>query len=123
MRKLLFLLPETALLMITVAVVLILCAQVVFRYFIGTSLEADLRARGDLRLVVAGVITNNSVEATVHMTGNLGFETWLVEDAGFTFDRVDFNGVHRTADEVHAMSLANLDGEYCSVIRTRDLVA
>jgi nicotinamidase-related amidase len=89
--------------------------------FIGTTLEADLKARGDLRLVVAGVITNNSVEATVRMAGNLGFTTWLVEDAGFAFDRVDFNGVHRTADEVHAMSLANLDGEYCTVVRTRDL--
>lgn len=91
--------------------------------FIGTALEADLKARGDLRLVVAGVITNNSVEATVRMAGNLGFVTWLVEDAGFTFDRIDFNGVHRTADEVHAMSLANLDGEYCAVVRARELLA
>lgn len=31
--------PEIALLLITVAVVSILCAQVVFRYFIGTSLD------------------------------------------------------------------------------------
>jgi nicotinamidase-related amidase len=90
--------------------------------FIGTTLEGDLKARGDLRLVVAGVITNNSVEATVRMAGNLGFETWLVEDAGFTFGRKDFDGVERTAEEVHAMSLANLDGEYCAVIRTRDLL-
>jgi nicotinamidase-related amidase len=91
--------------------------------FIGTTLEADLRARGDLRLVMAGVITNNSIEATARMAGNLGFETWLVEDAGFTFGRTDYNGVHRTADEVHAMSLSNLDGEYCTVARTRELVA
>jgi nicotinamidase-related amidase len=91
--------------------------------FIGTTLEADLKARGDLRLVVAGVITNNSVEATVRMAGNLGFTPWLVEDAGFTFGRTDFDGVERTAQEVHAMSLANLDGEYCTVIRTRDLIA
>ncbi|NQE60817.1 isochorismatase family protein [Caulobacter sp. RHG1] len=90
--------------------------------FIGATLEADLKARGETRLVVAGVITNNSVEATVRMAGNLGFATWLVEDAGFTFGRTDFRGVERTADEVHAMSLANLDGEYCAVIRTRDLL-
>src|SRR5262249_35857302 len=90
--------------------------------FIGTSLEQDLRARGDLRLAIAGVVTNNSVEATVRMAGNLGFATYLVEDACFTFGREDFNGRFRTADVVHAMSLANLQGEYCSVVTTRELV-
>jgi TRAP-type C4-dicarboxylate transport system permease small subunit len=39
LRRLLSLLPEIALLLITVGVVSILCAQVVFRYFIGTSLD------------------------------------------------------------------------------------
>jgi hypothetical protein len=28
----------------------------------------------------------------------------------------------RTAAEVHAMSLANLDGEYCTVVRTEEMV-
>ena len=84
--------------------------------FIGTHLEAWLRESGHTALVVAGVITNNSVEATVRMAGNLGFAVWLVEDACFTFGRMDWNGVWRSAEEVHAMSLANLDGEYCTVI-------
>jgi len=52
------------------------------------------------------------------MAGNLGFDTWLVEDACFTFGRIDWRGTARTADEVHAMSLANLDGEYCTVTDT-----
>ena len=89
--------------------------------FIGTDLELQLRRAGHCALVVAGVITNNSVEATVRMAGNLGFDTWLVEDACFTFGRVDWHGTARTADEIHAMSLANLDGEYCTVI-TADAV-
>ena len=90
--------------------------------FIGTDLEARLRAAPQTVLVIAGVITNNSVEATVRMAGNLGFDTFLVEDACFTFARKDWSGRLRTADEVHAMSLANLDGEYCTVIRTADVV-
>jgi isochorismate hydrolase len=73
--------------------------------------------------VVAGVITHNSVEATVRMAGNLGFSTYLAEDAAFTFGRKDWNGVWRTAGEVHAMSLANLEGEYCTVVRTVDVLA
>ncbi len=87
--------------------------------FIGTDLESRLRQAGQLLLVITGVITNNSVEATVRMAGNLGFDTFLVEDAVFTFGRKDWNGTPRTAAEVHAMSLANLDGEYCTVIRTQ----
>ena len=86
--------------------------------FIGTDLEVRLRAANQRLLVVCGVITNNSVETTVRMAGNLGFETFLVEDAAFTFGRKDWNGTLRTASEVHAMSLANLDGEYCTVVRT-----
>ena len=88
---------------------------------IGTNLESTLRALGHTLLVVTGVITNNSVEATVRMAGNLGFDTFLVEDACFTFGRKDWAGQFRTASEVHAMSLANLDGEYCTVVRTADL--
>src|SRR5262249_27722168 len=84
--------------------------------FIGTDLEQRLRAGAHEAVVVVGVITNNSVEATVRMSGNLGFSTYLVADGCFTFDRSDWNGVARTAEEVHAMSLANMDGEYCVVI-------
>jgi nicotinamidase-related amidase len=91
--------------------------------FIGTDLEARLRAKQQTVLVVTGVITNNSVEATVRMAGNLGFDTFLVEDACFTFGRKDWSGRLRTAGEVHAMSLANLDGEYCRVIRTQETLA
>jgi nicotinamidase-related amidase len=91
--------------------------------FIGTPLEARLRAAGIETLVVSGVITNNSVEATVRMAGNLGFATYLVEDAAFTFDRRDWAGTLRTAAEVHAMSLANLEGEYATVVRTATVLA
>jgi len=84
--------------------------------FIGTDLAGRLRTLGRNALVICGVSTNNSVEATVRMAGNLGYETYLVQEACFTFARVDFNGVLRSAEEVHAMSLANLDGEYCKVV-------
>ena len=90
--------------------------------FIGTDLEARLRAAGDTVLVICGVITNNSVEATVRMAGNLGFETHLVEDACFTFAQPDWHGRLCSADAVHAMSLANLDGEYCTVWSTEEVL-
>jgi len=79
--------------------------------FIGTELATLLSSRNIFTLVICGVITNNSVESTARMSGNLGYETYVVSDATATFDKVDFAGRHHDADEVHAMSLANLDGE------------
>lgn len=90
--------------------------------FLGTDLEKRLRQDGHNVLTVAGVITNNSVETTVRMAGNLGFEVFLLEDCCFTFGKIDWNGIARSADEVHAMSLANLHGEYCTVMTSQTLV-
>lgn len=90
--------------------------------FIGTQLEQVLRGRQITELVITGVITNNSVEATARMAGNLGFATWVISDGTATFGRHDFAGHWRTAEEVHAMSLANLSGEYATIISTAEAV-
>ncbi|MDR6770131.1 cysteine hydrolase family protein [Azospirillum sp. BE72] len=90
--------------------------------FIGTGLDEWLRGRGIGTLVVGGVVTNNSVEATVRMAGNLGFDVRLVADACFTFAKLDRSGRLRTADEVHDLSLANMDGEYATVVETAEVL-
>ena len=83
--------------------------------FVHSGLERWLRVRDINALVVVGVATHNSVESTVRTAGNLGFNVTVVADATFTFDKPDFTGSLRTAAEVHAMSLANLAGEYADV--------
>ena len=88
--------------------------------FVGTNFQEILRSKNHLQLVIAGVITNNSVETTVRHGGNLGFQVFLVEDACFTFGKKDWNGTHRSAEDVHAMTLSNLHEEYCAVITTDD---
>jgi nicotinamidase-related amidase len=90
--------------------------------FIGTDLESRLRALECSALVICGVITNNSVETTARMAGNLGFNTYVVADATATFDKADFSGRMRTADEVHDMSLANLSREYATIVSTNDVL-
>jgi nicotinamidase-related amidase len=72
--------------------------------------------------VIVGVSTNNSVEATARTAGNLGFRTMVVSDATFCFDKTDYEGTHRAAAEVHAMSLANLDGEYAQIMSTEHVL-
>jgi len=91
--------------------------------FSATRLEADLREAGVGQLIIVGVATNNSVESTARTAGNLGFDTWVVEDACYTFDKVDFFGTARSAQEVHAMSLANLHGEYATVTTMKQVLS
>jgi nicotinamidase-related amidase len=90
--------------------------------FINTGLERWLHARGIRHVVIAGVSTNNSVEATARTAGNLGFSTVVVADACFTFDKADFGGTLRSAEEVHLMALANLHGEYAEVRASDDVL-
>ncbi len=84
--------------------------------FINTGLERRLHARGQSSIVIVGVSTSSSVESTARTAGNLGFHTCVVSDATFAFEKTDFRGVLRSADDVHAMALANLHGEYATVV-------
>ena len=90
--------------------------------FIHTALERWLRVRGVDEIVLVGVSTNQSVEASARTAGNLCFKTVVVSDATFAFAMQDHAGVQRSAEEVHAMSLANLDGEYATIKLTRTLL-
>ena len=56
------------------------------------------------------------------MAGNLGFATIVVADATATFARPDFNGLLRSAEDVHAMSLANLQDEYADIMTTQEVL-
>lgn len=91
--------------------------------FVHSGLERALRVRGISHLVVAGVSTNISVESTARSAASLGFVTDVASDATFTFARSDHGGIARTAEEVHLMSLANLDGEFATVATSEALLA
>ncbi len=91
--------------------------------FIGTDLEARLRGAGVTALVVCGAVTNHCVETTVRMAGNLGFDTLLVRDACWTFDGTGPDGDRHGAEEIHAMTLFNVDPEFGRAVRTAEVVA
>ncbi|TYO67463.1 cysteine hydrolase [Bradyrhizobium hipponense] len=91
--------------------------------FIGTDLESRLRAAGIATIVICGATTNHCVETTTRMAGNLGFDTRLVRDATWTFDRVGPDGEKYSAEEIHAMTLSNLNGEFARIVTTDDVIA
>ena len=91
--------------------------------FIGTDLEQRLRAANIKTLVICGATTNHCVETTARMAGNLGFDACLVRDATWTFDRAGPNGDQHSAEEIHAMTLANLNGEFARIVSAADAIA
>ncbi len=91
--------------------------------FIGTSLEAKLRAQGIDTLVLAGLTTNHCVSTTARMAGNLGFATYVVADATATFDRANLDGTVRPAKAVHAAALSDLQDEFAQVVDTAWLLS
>ncbi len=88
--------------------------------FIGTDLEIQLRRAKISRLVIVGFFTNFCVETTTRMAGNLGFDTYLVEDCCSTSNRIGPDGIDRDPELVHAMTVANLHGEFCTTLKFAD---
>jgi nicotinamidase-related amidase len=88
--------------------------------FVGTSLEADLRAAGADEVVVCGMMTSMCVDATVRAAADLGFTVTVAHDACATMP-LSFGGVDVPAPSVHAAFLAALADGYASVVPTADL--
>jgi nicotinamidase-related amidase len=90
--------------------------------FIGTGLEAHLRAQDIEALVVVGITTDHCVSSTVRMAGNLGFTVTVVDDATATFECRGPDGTHYTADLMHRVALASLHGEFATVRSTQEVL-
>ena len=91
--------------------------------FVGTSLEVQLRRAGITRLVIVGFFTNMCIESTARMSGNLGFDTYVVHDCCATSNRIGIDGTDYEPEQVHDMAIANLHGEFCTAITTANALA
>lgn len=88
--------------------------------FIGTDLEDKLG--GATTLAICGVLTHNSLEATVRHAGNLGYRVFVPGDACWSADVRDLTGRLWPAEDVHQLSLAVMHGEYAVVTDTAALL-
>ena len=90
--------------------------------FIGTDLEERLREAGITRLVITGLVANYCVETTARMAGNLGFDTYMVEDATAAWDQVGPDGRYFTADEIQAVTMMSLQ-DFATITATEAVIA
>jgi nicotinamidase-related amidase len=86
--------------------------------FIGTTLEAELKRARSQTLILTGLTTNHCVSTTARMAANLGFETYVVADATAAFANKGMDGRMRPAAEVHESALADLRGEFATIVET-----
>jgi nicotinamidase-related amidase len=91
--------------------------------FIGTDLEQRLRAEGAKSVAIVGLTTDHCVSTTVRMAANLGFETWLLEDATATYARRSPDGELIPAETMHRTALASLHDEFAEVLETDEALA
>jgi len=90
--------------------------------FIGTDLADRLR-EGEIRsLVIVGLTTNHCVSATARMAGDLGYKTYVVEDATASHETISYDGTLYPAEMVHAIALASLHDEFATIVKTDRLL-
>jgi nicotinamidase-related amidase len=91
--------------------------------FIGTDLEAQLRQTGIETVVICGVQTDHCCTTTARMAGNLGFKTFFVDDANWTYDRVHPDGTRYPAELIHRVHVTSLSNEFAQIIMTNAAIS
>ncbi len=91
--------------------------------FIATDLDLRLRRLGARRVVAFGISTDMCVSTTIRTGANLGWPMILAADACDCFDLPDGAGGVIPAATVHAVHVATLGYEFCTVASVADILA
>jgi nicotinamidase-related amidase len=91
--------------------------------FVGTSLRDVLQEAGVERVILCGATANHCVESTTRSAADLGYQPIYVADAVWTYGITGLDGISHSAEQIHSVSMATLEGEIATVKRTRDILA
>ena len=89
--------------------------------FIGTNLSSILNDLNVNSLVFVGMTTNHCISSTVRMSGNLGYQTYLISDATAAYNTLGLNGKMIDCEIIYNTSLANLSEEFATILSSEEL--
>jgi len=89
--------------------------------FIGTNLENILIKSHIDTLVIVGMTTNHCISTTVRMSGNIGFDTYLISDSTACYNTKGMNGEIIDCNTIYNSALASLQEEFATVIDSNEL--
>ena len=84
--------------------------------FVDTSLHQELKSLNSSELVICGVLTHHSIDATVRYACAVGFRVTVPSNATASFPIAISGGKVISSDLVQDIYLSNLNGEYCQVV-------
>lgn len=90
--------------------------------FVGTELQDILKQAGIGCLITCGATANHCVESTTRSAADLGYQTIYAADAVWTYGITGPDGVRHSANQIHSVSMATLEGEIASVKKTTDIL-
>ena len=62
------------------------------------------------------------LEKSSSMAADLGFNVTLISDATAAHEREGYDGVLYSGDDLHKVNLVSLDGEFCTVRSTEEVL-
>ena len=90
--------------------------------FIGTNLEILLNDQNLETLIIVGMTTNHCISTTVRMSGNLGYETYLISDSTAAYNTMGLDGQMIDCETIYKTSLASLNEEFATIISSEELL-
>ena len=91
--------------------------------FIGTDLKSILDKSKTEVLIIVGMTTNHCISTTVRMSGNLGYETYLISDSTACYNTKGINGEMIDCEVIYQAALASINNEFASVINSEELIS
>ena len=65
--------------------------------------------------------TNHCISTTVRMSGNLGYETYLISDSTACFNTIGLDGKEIDCNVIYNSAMASLKNEFAEIINSKEL--